>query len=114
MWFMKATRSKNKVKEPSSFDRQVLSREVQDIIQSTRTKRADLSRDFDANKAHYVEIARKNGAKHPASDAYLEYKSRLSAVSAERDHALRQAFQRHGFVYENERHKVKHAFNMKV
>ena len=111
MWFVK---TKKKIKEHITFDQQVLGREVQDIIQSTRTRHADLARDFDTNKSHYVELARKNGSKHPASDAYLEYKSRLAEISAQRDHALHQTFQHHGLTYENERHKVKHRFNMQM
>lgn len=114
MWFTKITRPKKEVKEAISFDRQVLSREVQDIIQSMRTKRADLARDFDANKAHYVELARQNGSRHPQSDAYLEYKNRRAEISAQQEHQLHTAYQRHGLTYENERNKVKHTFNMQM
>ena len=101
-------------KEPEPFDRQVLNRDVKDILQSVQRKRAELAHDFDTNKHVYVAMARRNGSERPESDAYLEYKAKLAELSEQRDHRLTALYQRHRLTYENERHAIRHKFNMKI
>lgn len=94
--------------------RQHLDQDVREIHQTVHRERIDTYRDFEANKVQRVEDARRNGSSMPERDVYEAYKQQDNNILAHKEHLLTQAYEKHGFNYEMEKHALTQRYNQKM
>lgn len=98
--------------EEQGLARQWLDKEVKQIHQTTNTKRMDVYRNFEATKGQRVKYAIAAGSENPERDVYTAYKQQDRDLLSQREHSFRQAYQNHGFNYDNDQHSLKRQFNL--
>lgn len=94
--------------------RQRLDQEVTEIHQSIHRQRMDAYHDFENNKGQRVEEARKNLSQTPERDVYENYKQQDREILAHKEHQIQQAYEKHGFNYEMEKHALTQKFTQKM
>ncbi len=94
--------------------RQQLDQDVKEIHQSIHRQRMDAYHDFENNKGQRVDEARRNLSQTPERDVYENYKQQDREILAHKEHQIQQAYEKHGFNYEMEKHALTQKFSQKL
>jgi hypothetical protein len=100
--------------EQVRFDRQILKKEEKEICKSFDRQRIDAHHDFENNKVQLVKDAKYAGIENPASYVYNSHKQRIQDLRSKEEHALRQAYQNHGFNYDYAQNSLQKRRNIEM
>lgn len=100
--------------QSQGIKRQHLDQEVREIHQSIHRQRMDAYHDFEKNKGQRVDEARRNLSQTPERDVYAAYKQQDREILAHKEHQIQQAYEKHGFNYEMEKHALTQKFSQKL